>query len=316
MSAVNEELQFVQDTYIEPPQYHNLWVTYQGKPLITVLDTLGPDYLKDKPPIDASHFTIRWMSTQLEHNHHADAGFWSWMDGVIHPIVTRVDGKAEALTITPAFFGAGGWTYPAAMGRREGATYIEQFRFATEVRPTFLLINQWNEFAGQPKGEGTGPKHDQYVDTYNVPLSDDIEPTSLTEVGYRGGTGWGFTYQNLTRALIRIYSGQDKKSVVLALAPLDYKQLESGSTLDIAWSAAGATSAGFELRLDGHVLQRHFHGDHYSLALAGVKIGSHTITVSAEGGITIYEISAVHEDHDLKTPIPVRKNVEFFYGPK
>ena len=137
MSAVNEELQFVHDLYIAPPKYRDLWVPYLGKPLIVVLNTQGPAFLKDKPPIDEAQFTIRWMSTLLEHNDHAQAGFWSWMDGVLHPVVTRYKGAAEALTITPAFFGVGGWTYPAAMGRRGGATYVEQFRFAAENMPRF-----------------------------------------------------------------------------------------------------------------------------------------------------------------------------------
>jgi hypothetical protein len=310
MSAVNEELQYVQDTYIAPPQYRDLWVTYQGKPLITVLDTQGPDFLADKPPIDSSHFTIRWMSTLLEHNKHAEAGFWSWMDGVIHPIVTRVGGGDEALTITPAFFGDGGWTYPAAMGRRGGATFVEQFRYAAEIRPTFLLINQWNEFAGQPKGEGNGPKHDQYVDTYNVELSDDIEPTSLTEEGYRGGTGWGFTYQNLTRALIRIYSGQDKKSVVLAAASPE--QTISTPTLSVEWSAAGP-AATFTVLLDGKPIQRHLASNHCTVSLKGIADGVHAVTIAAEGCTTRYEISAVHEDHDLKTAIPARVTLRFEY---
>lgn len=317
MSAVNEELQFVHNSYIAPLKYRDLWVTYEGKPLVTVLDTLGPDYLKGQPPIDQTEFTIRWMSTLLEHNNHAEGGFWSWMDGVIHPIATRKPGAtnlAEALTITPAFFGSGGWTYPAAMGRRGGATYVEQFRYASEVRPTFLLINQWNEFAGQPIGQGTGPNHDQYVDTYNVPLSDDIEPTSLTEEGYRGGTGWGFAYQNLTRALIRLYTGQNKRSVVLAVASPEPDQKVTGTTMPVQWSAAGPTPGGFAILLDGRPLHRHLQGNQCEVSLVGAAVGRHTVTVNAEGASTLYPISPLHEDHNLRSPAPASVTVGFWYA--
>jgi len=41
---------------------------------------------------------------------HHELGYWSWMDGQLETLVTYKDGKAEAITVTPAFFTPQGWT--------------------------------------------------------------------------------------------------------------------------------------------------------------------------------------------------------------
>lgn len=87
--------------------------------------------------------------------------------------------KNEALTVTVAYFNNGGWLAPTARGKRQGATFLQQMAYATTVRPQVLLVNQWNEYAGQPEKAGT-----EYVDIYNATLGNDMEPTSLTECAY------------------------------------------------------------------------------------------------------------------------------------
>lgn len=205
VGALSEEMRWVYARYARNPRFHDLWLDYEQKPLIVLFNGGGPRYLAGKGAVDESQFTVRWMSSQFQNSHDERSGYWSWMDGVSHPIPTYHAGRPEALTVTPAFFGDGGWTYPQARGRRNGRTYEEEFSQAFRIRPQFLIINQWNEFAGQPKGAGYGPKHDQYVDCYSAELSDDIEPTSTAIRGYRGGLGWGFQYLRLTRALIQRY---------------------------------------------------------------------------------------------------------------
>lgn len=86
----------------------------------------------------------------------------------------------EALTTTCAYFSDGGWLAPKARGKRQGATWLQQMAYATTVRPQVLLVNQWNEYAGQAEGSTT-----EYVDIYNSTLGNDMEPTSLTECAYR-----------------------------------------------------------------------------------------------------------------------------------
>ena len=51
---------------------------------------------------------------------HLQRGYWSWMDGSLHPVPTFFNGSSEALTVTPAFFGPGGWLAADAYPRLTG----------------------------------------------------------------------------------------------------------------------------------------------------------------------------------------------------
>ena len=204
-TALNESMRWIAQRYLDNARYRGLWLEYEGKPLIVLFNGGGPAVLAGQPAIDTSRFTVRWMASQLQSSHLDRRGYWSWMDGTIHPVPTFHAGACEALTVTPAFFAAGGWTAPAARGRRDGATLREEFQTARHFRPRFLLICQWNEFAGQPQGQGYGPRHDQYVDCYSAELSNDIEPTSRSLPGYRGPGGWGFAEYDRMRSLTARY---------------------------------------------------------------------------------------------------------------
>ena len=120
-----------------------------------------------------------------------------------------------------AFFPPGGWLSEYAYGRRGGWTYVESFKHALRVKPRFIEIHQFNEFAGQPEGHGYGPNKDVYVDSYSVELSDDIEPVSLTAPAYRGEGAWGFFYLNLTRALAQEWGAHGVTVNCIAPAWLD-----------------------------------------------------------------------------------------------
>ncbi len=314
MTALNEEMHWIYRHYIQNPKYKGLWVYYRGKPLIVPFNGGGPAFLAGKPPIDTAQFTVRWMASQLQFNKQAvQAGYWSWMDGVIHPIPTYYDGKPEALTITIAFFGDGGWTYPQAVARRGGTTYIEEFKTAEKYRPRFLFICQWNEFAGQPIGAGYGPKHDQYVDCYNIPLSNDIEPTSLTDCAYRGCGGWGFYYQNLTRALVNLYHQARPNDTILAIGNPDYNNKVSGRSIDVDWNEIGAPARSFNLFLDHKLIRRNINASHYVLSLSGLKPGSHTLTVQANEATSRYVLTYSKEAMPLRTPVPCQASVTFIY---
>jgi hypothetical protein len=62
---------------------------------------------------------------------------------------------------------------------------------ADQYPPHFLFLCQWNEF--------------EPPDQYNVNLSNDMEPTLMTEPGSKRPSGWGFFYNNLTRREIQRY---------------------------------------------------------------------------------------------------------------
>ena len=344
MQALNEQFFWIYDSWVRNPRYRDLWLDWDGKPLIVVLDTAAmahPD-AKTAPvftipfirqtlgtseealdamrnelanTVDDSRFTVRWMSTQLQITGHEAFGYWTWMDGSLDPVVTYRDGAAEAITVTPAFFAARGWQGPGAKGRRGGATYLDTFRTALEHRPKVVLLHQFNEFAGQPTGRGYGPDRDIYVDSFSVELSDDLEPVSLTSPGYRGDDGgWGFYYLNLTRALMDIYRSETPEDTLLALASPGPNAAVEEPTLEVEWMWAGRQPEGFTVLLNGRSAARNVTDNAYSVSLAGLEHGTHTLAVVAEGGTTRYPLSPVQLDEPGE-PQPTRVEVTFTYAP-
>ena len=306
-TAINEEMAWIYQNYVQNPKYKGLWVQYLGKPLMVIFNGGGPGETANQPPISTADFTVRWMSSQLQSNQLASAGYWSWMDGTVHPVVTSYQGAAEALTVTPAFFGAGGWTGAQALARLGGTTYLREFAEAMQVQPHFLLINQFNEFAGQ------APSAAAHVDTYTEQLSDDIEPTSPTDCGYVSCGGWGFYYLNLTRALVDLYHEAHPQSTLLAVgSPLRGANV-CGSTLQVNWNTVGAPASGFVVLLDGRTVASGLRASPYTLHLKGLRTGAHTLTVRAVGATTRYALSRTSFGQLLAKRVPVSVQNPFTY---
>lgn len=161
MKRLNGIIAWIKANYLDKPEYRKLWLYYDGKPLLTILyfhsdpcAQIKTDLAKSH--LEASDWTVRWMASQLQYNHAESCGMWSWMDGDIRQIVTRHNGAAEELVVTPTCFQlpSKGWRHPTATGRDHGAPYIESWRVAFETRPKFIQVHQWNEFAGQKEGQG------------------------------------------------------------------------------------------------------------------------------------------------------------------
>ncbi len=312
MEALNEELDWMVQNYLENPRFESLWVIYEGKPLVVPLDCAYLAVKPETPPVDDSHFTVRWMGTQLQANGREKNGYWSWMDGSLEPIVTYRDGVAEVVTPTPAYFGHGGWLYPEARGRRGGTTFIESFKTALRTRPRFTLLHQWNEFAGQREGRGYGSKKDIYVDSYSVELSDDLEPVSLTADGYRGDMGgWGFYYLNLIQALVRIFHQEDPEDAVMAVWPPERGQVVTTDELQVSWAVAGRAPTSYTLMLDGKEIAEDLQSTTYVLSLADVPDGPHEITVIGEGAKTHFPLSYTEMDTPRHDRIPLKVSTPF-----
>ena len=231
---------------------------------------------------------------------------------MLDPPVTYKDGVAEAVTVTPTFFNALGWTDSQAYGRRGGATYLETFKTALKHRPKVIFLHQWNEFSGQPKGHGYGPDHNIFLDTYSVELSDDLEPVSLTAPGYRDDNGgWGFYDFNLTRALMDMYRGNVRNSTLLAVSSPLRDAVVEGATLSVAWTTIGEAAQTFTVQLDGKTVQANVTGSEAAVSLAGLAKGAHILTIIADGAVTYYPLSRVQMDEPLEAPLPVRVEVPF-----
>ena len=340
MEALNEELQWIDENYLHNPRFKDLWLIYDGKPLVVVLDTgavgdkrgtaesafripffkqtlelSAPEldaFRVAQGPVDDSKFTVRWMSSQNDSTHHHELGHWSWMDGSLQPPVTYRDGVAESVTVTPSFFSAYGWTDKTAHGRRGGATYLETFKAALQHRPRVVFLHQFNEYSGQKEGHGMGPNHDIYVDTYNVEFSDDVEPVSLTAPGCRGDKGgWGFYYWNLTQALMALYRSQAEGTTLLAVSNPLRDAAVKGNTLCVTWSTIGTPVNHFTLAIDQHVILEHVTDNTAEIALDQLAPGLHVLTVTAEGATTHYPLSWLELDTRLDVPTPVSVDVPF-----
>ena len=303
IQALNEMLAWAHHHYLRNPRFKDLWQVYEEKPLVVILDTATLAAAPEAEPISEAHWTVRWMSTQLQITQHHEKGYWSWMDGSLQPIITRRDGKPEAITVTPAYFGHGGWKYPQARGRRNGSTYIESFKPAFEARPRVIILHQWNEYAGQREGQGYGENKDIYVDSYSVELSDDLEPVSMSTPGYRGDSGgWGYYYANLTQALLALYRGTYPEDTLLAIAgPLDGSVLE-GDTLDLAWTWIGKAPQGFRVYAGEHEVALAADDTSASLDLSGIPPGPLQIRVVAEGVQSHFPLQLDRLDTPLTEP--------------
>ncbi len=309
---LNNEIQWVYDNYVVNPELNDSLAYVNGKPLLILFIGAG---CSAPNGIQAGRFTVRWMSHQLQTGKPRDCGMWSWMDGTVEPVVTQYNGKPESVTVTPAFFPpigpTLGWLDKDAMGRRNGATYLAEWNVALKARPRFLLINQWNEFFGQKNGEGYGPKHDGYGDTYSVELSDDIEPTKLDGCGYRGCGGWGYYYLNLTKALIDLYRGETPDASLVALAaPLNGSSIPPGD-LTLQWTLTGAPAKSFTLRLDGKAIVQNYRGDNYKIAASAFGPGKHTLTLTANGTKSYFDLDADHPAVRRKTPLEATSAIHF-----
>ena len=184
------------------------FVSLDGRPLVIIFDGTGADHTGYSHP----NFTIRWMASQLQSTpDFARRGYWSWMDATLQPVITIDAGVAEATTLAPSFFAAGGWLNSAlAAGRSGGLTLLLELAnllAATAGRaralPAFVNICQWNEFAGTPQSAAPGTT---YADSYSPDLSNDLEPTSPWGCAYqrpggvRCGGGWGYAGLNALAA--------------------------------------------------------------------------------------------------------------------
>ncbi len=309
---------FIDAHFLSNPQYKNLWLYYNSKPLITILyNPANPcrdlHQALAKHPLVESKWTIRWMASQLQANHAEACGMWSWMDGTIRQLVTYHDGKAEDTVVTPSCFAPGGWLAKTAVERDHGAPYIESWKVAFKARPKFIQVHQWNEFAGQKKGEGYGPGHHVYVDEYNLPFSDDLEPTQLSGCAYRGCGGWGYYYMNLTKALISLYRGETPNITVMALSAPFEPEVVKKPTLPLTWETLGAQPKSFSLKLDGETVASRLHGDSYLLHLPRLAPGTHEVTLVAHGAHTYFDLSPKREAEKSATPLPVTSTIQFRY---
>ena len=333
MVALNEELEWIYQDYVRNPRFKGLWQMWEDKPLVIILDTgvLGDkegrtksafqvpffkqtltlegateasidEMRQNQPDVDDSHFTIRWMSSQNQLTEHNKFGYWSWMDGSLKPITTYKDGKAEAITVCTALFPKNGWKAAGAYGKRNGWTYLKSIQEAEKTEPRFIMLHQYNEYAGQAEGKGYGENKNIFVDSYSVELCDEIEPVSLTAPGYRGDQGgWGFFFQNITKAIIAIYNREVTNATILTVSIPQVTE----DKVTFEWTTIGKKAESFTVFIDNKVVAKNITAELFVLEKRKIAAGNHTIKVQANGVTTQFELSKHQMDEVLSESIPV-----------
>ena len=328
---LNGILTWLKANYLDRPEYKDLWLYYNGKPLLTILYVV-PDPCAQLPkdlaasPLRSEGWTVRWMATQLQDEHGERCGMWSWMDGIIPQVLTTRNGRPEETVVTPASFKlpGNGWTASSAISRDNGVPYLESWKAAFATRPKFIQIHQWNEFRGQEDGKGLSPfywrqqpgkgqsaKHsDIYYDEYNAQLSDDIEPTQLHGCTIRGCGGWGYYYYNLTRAIISLYRGLTPDITILALSGPSSPISSSERFIHLHWAYLGKTPNRFTVALDGRTVAS-LKGSDYLLDVCHLSTGKHRVLLRADGVNTRFSLDAERPTQVSPILLPVDSEIEF-----
>jgi len=305
--ADKEQLDYIHREFVANPRYAGLWQQFDGKPLVLVLD-LGGSYLRESIKLD-ERFTLRFMGVTHDVNRDHERGLWSWMDWKT-PMLTRHNDRAEGMTVSVGSFGPKGWCSPDARGRRNGATFIEDWREAMKARPRFLQVHQFQEFAGQVEGKPAIPP-DIYLDSYSPELSDDIEPTSLTAHAYRGQGGWGFYALNLLRALVDLYRQPVAETTVVAISSPLHREVVRTSKVAVQWVEAGKPSASYTFFANGCEIARDVKGSATRVDLSAILDGPVTLHIVAEGTRTRYRLDWSQEATPLAQPEPASMEVVF-----
>ncbi len=308
--VVNAQLNALYHTFVNNPRWADLYYRLDGKPVVLLLDLPGK-YYAERAILD-KRWNIRFASISMEKNvDQRNKGFWSWMDNEATS-VPGPDGKPEAITASIGCFNDGGWLDPGSHGRRGGATFVEDWQTVMKDKPQHIFIHQFQEFAGQPEGQGYGDKHDRYVDSYSVDLSDDLEPVSLTTPAYRGKGGWGYFYLNLNKALVDLLRQKTLETSVLVVAKPDRRHEVSGDSMELEWRTVGKPLAeGVTIAIDGKVVATGVKDPTLKLDISKLKKGLHTITLTAPGAMQRYRLAWDDDSLPLAQLEPAIVSMEF-----
>jgi hypothetical protein len=142
--------------------YDDLFVYYEGKPLLLVTDQ-QPDQLKER-------FTLRKMwglQGQLAEKE------WSFLQESPQNVAMN-NGQPEQITVTTSHQRDYMSSMELAEPRFGGNTWWRQWKRAYEVRPKVVTVTWWNEWIAQRFEDERGES--RFVDLFAPEYSRDIEP--------------------------------------------------------------------------------------------------------------------------------------------
>ncbi|MEV0847684.1 hypothetical protein AB0J21_17745 [Streptomyces sp. NPDC049954] len=177
------------NAFYAPGTYDDLFVTYQGKPLLLTTDQL-PDELR-------AHFTLRKMWGLQGGLAEQE---WSFLQDYPQKVATS-GGAPEQIAVCTALQHSY-MTAPDAVGRQGGRTFRDQWSQAFAVRPRVTMLTWWNEWMAQRFEDEAG--NTRFVDNYDEPYSRDIEPMDPNQ-----SNGHGDLYYQWMKIYVNAYKNHD-----------------------------------------------------------------------------------------------------------
>ena len=203
-SLVDNVFMDLWDNIYSTGQYSDLYVMYDGKPLI--LGNFNKSSEEIKQLLEGFSWRRCWA---LHENLKGGENFWSWMCQTpqVASYNTNKDNAVEEISISAGILANTSTGRSFSNGRQpkvgtlpdgtkdyfqfnlettgQGLLFAEQMQRAVEVDPYVVLITEWNEWAaGRWPGNGNPTiantyiswTSDYYVDCFNPEFSRDIEP--------------------------------------------------------------------------------------------------------------------------------------------
>ncbi|MDI4647019.1 hypothetical protein [Cohnella hashimotonis] len=186
-------------------QYDDLFVRYEGKPLMLVTDAA--------PSALTAHFTLRKMwglQTSLANKE------WSFLQP--HPQPVGMNGtQKEQLSVSTAFQQSYMSDFETATPRRGGITFAAQWKRAFAERPKIVTLTWWNEWIAQRFEDSAGKT--RFVDNFTYEYSRDIEPVE---------GGHGDAYYQFMKRYIADYKANKPFPLGLVEPTVDLGNFETG----------------------------------------------------------------------------------------
>lgn len=187
---------YIYNRYYKPGNYDELFVYYQGKPLINVTD--------DTPDEIYEYFTVR---KKWGMRHDIPEGEWSGLekypqrpgekDGVIEHLVVSAATQINHMNLTEAV-----GPYLPPLPRNGGRYYAKQWSRAFELEPKIVFITEWNSWSAIRFVEIIdGVEYTFFTDSYDIERSRCIEPMKY---GYKD------LYYRWTKEYIRAYKAGEQ----------------------------------------------------------------------------------------------------------
>lgn len=213
----------IRDAFYTPGTYDELFVEWDGKPLM-----LGTEV---KPPALDTDFTQRVMWGLQPTLAPSE---WSFLQP--HPQQVSMTGStAEQLTVATAFQ----QTYMSlpltATPRRGGTTFATQWERAFSVRPKIVTVTWWNEWIAQRFEDSAGTT--RFVDNFTPEYSRDIEP-SAGPLGSR--------YLDYLTEYVTAYKSHDPFPQGLVDETMPLGDFETGTEGWLAGAGTASVSSSFQ----------------------------------------------------------------------